>query len=108
MLVGGISGAVALALVGAAVIGSFGITMVMSQEYLPRHIGMASGLSIGFSIGLGGVAAVILGAVADSIDLRTAFYVCAAAPVAALALTDAPAPWRSAAQARARGRGAVR
>ena len=87
VLVGGISGAIALALVGAAVIGSFGITMVMSQEYLPGHIGMASGLSIGFSIGLGGVAAVILGAVADAIDLRTAFYVCAAAPVAALALT---------------------
>jgi MFS transporter, FSR family, fosmidomycin resistance protein len=87
VLVGGIPGAIALAGVGAAVIGSFGITMVMSQDYLPRHIGMASGLSIGFSIGLGGIAAVILGAVADSIDLRTSFYVCAAAPVVALALT---------------------
>jgi FSR family fosmidomycin resistance protein-like MFS transporter len=87
VLVGGIPGAIALAGVGAAVIGSFGITMVMSQEYLPRHIGMASGLSIGFSIGLGGIAAVILGAVADAIDLRTALYVCAAAPVVALALT---------------------
>lgn len=87
VLVGGIPGAIALAGVGAAVIGSFGITMVMSQQYLPRQIGMASGLSIGFSIGLGGVAAVILGAVADSIDLRTSLYVCAAAPVVALALT---------------------
>ncbi len=87
VLVGGIPGAVALAGVGAAVIGSFGITMVLAQQYLPRQIGMASGLSIGFSIGLGGVAAVILGAVADSIDLRTSFYVCAAAPVVALALT---------------------
>ena len=38
------------AAVGAAIIGSFGITMVLSQDYLPRHIGMASGLSIGFSI----------------------------------------------------------
>jgi MFS transporter, FSR family, fosmidomycin resistance protein len=87
VLVGGIPGAIALAGVGAAVIGSFGITMVMSQEYLPRQIGLASGLSIGFSIGLGGVAAVILGAVADSVDLRTSFYVCAAAPVVATALT---------------------
>jgi FSR family fosmidomycin resistance protein-like MFS transporter len=58
----------------------------MSQEYLPRHIGMASGLSIGFSIGLGGIAAVALGAVADSIDLRTALYICAAAPLAGLVL----------------------
>jgi FSR family fosmidomycin resistance protein-like MFS transporter len=86
VLVGGIPGAIALALVGVCVIGTFGVTMVMSQEYLPRHIGMASGLSIGLSIGLGGVAAVVLGAVADAIDLRTAFYICAAAPVVAILL----------------------
>jgi FSR family fosmidomycin resistance protein-like MFS transporter len=47
---------------------------------------MASGLSIGLSIGLGGVAAVVLGALADAVDLRTALYVCAVAPVAGLAL----------------------
>jgi MFS transporter, FSR family, fosmidomycin resistance protein len=86
VVVGGIPGAVALALVGACVIGTFGVTMVMSQEYLPRHIGMASGLSIGLSIGLGGVAAVALGALADAVDLRAALYVCAAAPLVALAL----------------------
>jgi MFS transporter, FSR family, fosmidomycin resistance protein len=84
--VGGIPGAIALALVGVCVIGTFGVTMVMSQEYLPRHIGMASGLSIGLSIGLGGVAAVALGALADAVDLRAALYVCAAAPVVGLAL----------------------
>jgi FSR family fosmidomycin resistance protein-like MFS transporter len=86
LAVGGFLGAVALALVGVCVIGTFGVTMVMSQEYLPRHIGMASGLSIGLSIGIGGVAAVGLGALADSIDLESALYVCAAAPVAGLAL----------------------
>ena len=79
--VGGIAGAIALALVGVCVIGTFGVTMVMSQEYLPRRIGMASGLSIGLSIGLGGIAVVALGAVADSVDLRTAMYVAAAAAV---------------------------
>jgi FSR family fosmidomycin resistance protein-like MFS transporter len=86
VLVGGVLGAVALALVGVCVIGTFGVTMVMSQEYLPRHIGMASGLSIGLSIGLGGVAAVGLGALADAVDLRTALYACAAAPVIAVLL----------------------
>jgi MFS transporter, FSR family, fosmidomycin resistance protein len=79
--VGGVPGAIALALVGICVIGTFGVTMVMSQEYLPRRIGMASGLSIGLSIGLGGIAAVALGAVADSVDLRTAMYAIAAAAV---------------------------
>jgi FSR family fosmidomycin resistance protein-like MFS transporter len=86
VVVGGTIGAVALAGVGICVIGTFGVTMVMSQEYLPRHIGVASGLSIGLSIGLGGIAAVGLGALADTVDLRTALYVCAAAPVAGLAL----------------------
>jgi FSR family fosmidomycin resistance protein-like MFS transporter len=84
--VGGAIGMVALCVVGMSVIGTFGVTMVMSQEYLPRRIGMASGLSIGLSIGLGGASAVGLGALADSIDLRTALYVCAAAPLAGLAL----------------------
>jgi len=86
VLAGGILGAIALALVGVCVIGTFGVTMVMSQEYLPRRIGMASGLSIGLSIGLGGVAAVGLGAIADTIDLRSAMYAAAAAPLAGLVL----------------------
>jgi FSR family fosmidomycin resistance protein-like MFS transporter len=86
LVVGGLAGAAALALVGVCVISTFGVTMVMSQEYLPRHIGLASGLSIGLSIGLGGVAAVALGALADSVDLETALWVCAAAPVVATVL----------------------
>jgi MFS transporter, FSR family, fosmidomycin resistance protein len=78
------------------VIGTFGVTMVMSQEYLPRHVGMASGLSIGLSIGLGGIAAVMLGAVADAIDLETALYVAAVAPVPAILLAALLPPTRSA------------
>ena len=42
---------------------------------------MASGLSVGLAMGLGGIAAVALGAVADAVDLETALYVAAAAPV---------------------------
>jgi FSR family fosmidomycin resistance protein-like MFS transporter len=95
VLVGGAAGAVALALVGVCVIGTFGVTMVMSQEYLPRRIGMASGLSIGLSIGLGGVAAVGLGAIADSIDLRSAMYAAAAAPLAGLVLAAVLPPTRA-------------
>jgi MFS transporter, FSR family, fosmidomycin resistance protein len=82
--VGGLVGAAALALVGVCVVGTFGITGVISQEYLPSRIGLASGISIGFSIGLGGIAALALGAVADSVDLRTAMYACAAIPALAI------------------------
>jgi FSR family fosmidomycin resistance protein-like MFS transporter len=87
LLVGGTPGAIALALNGVAIIGTYGPTMVLSQEYLPRHIAMASGLAIGFAIGLGGIAAVVLGAVADSVDLRTALWVSAIAPVPAFLLS---------------------
>src|SRR5205823_3903474 len=86
VLVGGVPGAIALALVGACIVGTFGVTMVMGQEYLPNHIGMASGLVIGLSVGLGGVAAVVLGRVADATSLRTALLVAAAAPFLATAL----------------------
>ena len=93
--VGGAVGAFALALVGVCVIGTFGVTMVMSQEYLPGRIGMASGLSIGLSIGLGGIAAVALGAVADSVDLRTAMYVAAACAVPGFVLATLLPPTRA-------------
>jgi hypothetical protein len=36
---------------------------------------------------LGGIAAVLLGAIADAIDLETALWVCAAAPIAGVVLT---------------------
>ena len=78
--VGGVVGTIALMLVGLCVVGTFGITMVLSQLYLPRHVGVASGLSVGLAMGLGGLAAVALGAVADAVDLETALYVGAAAP----------------------------
>jgi FSR family fosmidomycin resistance protein-like MFS transporter len=93
--VGGAVGALALALVGVCVIGTFGVTMVMSQEYLPGRIGMASGLSIGLSIGLGGIAAVALGAVADTVDLKAAMYVAAASAVPGFVLATLLPPTRA-------------
>jgi FSR family fosmidomycin resistance protein-like MFS transporter len=86
VLVGGAPGAIALAFVGVCVIGTFGVTMVMSQEYMPRNLGMASGLAIGLSIAPGGVLAVALGALADSVDLRTALLVIAGVPTLAVLL----------------------
>lgn len=78
--VGGVVGALALLPVGVCVVGTFGVTMVLSQLYLPRHIGVASGLSVGLAMGIGGTAAVVLGAIADSIDLKTALTIAAVTP----------------------------
>ena len=86
VLVGGVLGALALMLVGICVVGTFGLTMVLSQMYLPEHVGMASGLSIGLAMGLGGIAAVALGAIADAVDLETALICCAFAPLLGVVL----------------------
>jgi FSR family fosmidomycin resistance protein-like MFS transporter len=79
--VGGIAGAFALMLVGVCVVGTYGVTMVLSHLYLPQHVGVASGLSVGLAMGIGGVAAVVLGAVADAVDLRMALTIAAVTPV---------------------------
>jgi FSR family fosmidomycin resistance protein-like MFS transporter len=71
VLVGGALGIVAVTLAGGAIVGTFGVTLVMSQEFLPGREATAAGLSVGLAIGLGGVAAILLGAVADAIDLRS-------------------------------------
>jgi FSR family fosmidomycin resistance protein-like MFS transporter len=84
--VGGLVGELALMLVGFSIVGTFGIVMVLSQSYLPRHVALASGLNVGLAVGLGGVSAVALGAVADAVDLETALTICALSPVVAAAL----------------------
>jgi FSR family fosmidomycin resistance protein-like MFS transporter len=84
--VGGLAGAVALAGVGFCVVGTFGITIVLSQLYLPNNTGMASGLAVGLAMGIGGVAAVLLGGVADAIDLKTALVLAALAPAIGVVL----------------------
>jgi len=90
---GGVAGAIALMLIGICVVGTFGVTMVLSQLYLPRHVGIASGLSVGLAMGIGGLAAVVLGAIADTIDLETALTISAVAPVLGVAFSlRLPAP----------------
>jgi len=86
VLVGGLAGALALMVVGICVVGTFGLTMVLSQMYLPRHVGMASGLSVGLAMGLGGLAAVALGGLADAVDLKTALVCSAFAPLLGVVL----------------------
>jgi MFS transporter, FSR family, fosmidomycin resistance protein len=85
-LSGPLTGMVFLALVGAATIGTFGVTVVMGQEYLPGRIGVAAGVTLGFSIGIGGVGAPIFGAVADSFGLPTMMLALATLPLVGFAL----------------------
>jgi FSR family fosmidomycin resistance protein-like MFS transporter len=75
-----------LAAIGCVTIATFSVGVVLSQEMLPGHLGIASGVSLGLSIGLGGVGASLLGILADAIGLRPALEVLAAIPLLALAL----------------------
>jgi FSR family fosmidomycin resistance protein-like MFS transporter len=75
------------ALAGAATIATFAVTIVMGQEYLPGRLGVAAGVTIGLSIGLGGLGAPLLGLLADAHGLTAVFETVAVLPLGALALT---------------------
>ncbi len=75
-------------LAGAVTIATFAVTIVMGQEYLPARIGVASGVTIGLSIGLGGIGAPLLGILADSHGLKSVFEVLVVFPILALALAQ--------------------
>jgi len=75
------------ALAGAVTIATFAVTIVMGQEFLPGRIGVASGVTIGLSIGLGGVGAPLLGLLADAHGLRSVFEVMTVFPLGALLLS---------------------
>ncbi len=86
MLSGPGLGIVFATLAGAATIATFAVTIVMGQEYLPGRLGVAAGVTIGLSIGLGGVGAPLLGLLADAHGLRSVFITIGLLPLGALVL----------------------
>jgi FSR family fosmidomycin resistance protein-like MFS transporter len=89
---------IALALlvpIGLALYAPFSVMTVLGQEYLPGRVGTASGVTIGLAVTLGGVAAPILGRIADLHGIHTAISLLIAVPVvgalAALTLPREPA-----------------
>jgi MFS transporter, FSR family, fosmidomycin resistance protein len=85
-LVGAAAATVLLGAIGFVAISSFAVTVIMGQAYLPSRPGLASGVTLGLSIGLGGVAATALGVVADAHGLQAVLWTVAALPVPALLL----------------------
>ncbi|MGI8780027.1 MAG: MFS transporter [Solirubrobacteraceae bacterium] len=55
--------------VGLAIDAPFSTTIVIGQQYLPRRIALSSGITYGLAIGLGGLAATALGALADATSI---------------------------------------
>jgi MFS transporter, FSR family, fosmidomycin resistance protein len=77
---------VVLAAIGVAADGPFSVTVVLGQEYLPGREGLASGITLGLAIGIGGVLATALGAVADLTSVHLALVLLPAFALAALVL----------------------
>ncbi|MDR3560673.1 MAG: MFS transporter [Negativicutes bacterium] len=70
-----------MAVTGMTLIASFAATVVLAQEMMPGYEASAASLTIGFSIGMGGVGATLLGFVADSFGVPSVFSVIALLPV---------------------------
>ena len=77
---------VIVALAGMVLISTFSPTVTMGQQYLPHNIGLASGLLIGFGIGIGGLGVPLLGIIADHYGVELVLKVVAFLPLAGLAL----------------------
>jgi FSR family fosmidomycin resistance protein-like MFS transporter len=85
-LVGETAAIVVVGTIGFFTIASFSVTVVMGQAYLPNHLGLASGVTLGLAIGLGGVSATVLGVAADAWGVTTSLWIIALAPVPAILL----------------------
>jgi FSR family fosmidomycin resistance protein-like MFS transporter len=68
-------------------ISSFGLTTVMAQAVLPHHLGMASGMMVGFTISAGGIGVTLLGMIADAWGVPMAMKAILATPLIALGLS---------------------
>lgn len=70
-------------LAGFFIIGSFATTIIIAQCMMPNNVGMASGLTIGFSVGLGGFGVTILGMLADRFGLPVVMQLLVWLPIVA-------------------------
>ena len=86
---GGLAALVLLALTGLALISTFSTTIVLGQQLLPRSKGLASGFTIGFGVGMGGVGVTLLGFLADRLGVPAVFSVLNLLAVAGLLLAVA-------------------
>lgn len=69
---------VLLLIMGVAIQIVYSPMVVLGQAYLPNHVGLASGVTLGLAVSVGGIFAPVLGTVADHFGLIQTMYVIAA------------------------------
>ncbi len=82
-----LSGSIALSLVMTAALAIstdvyYASTVALGMSYVPQHLGMASGLSYGVAIAIGGIAEPFLGMMGDAIGLQPVMLVLAGVALA--------------------------
>ena len=70
--------------IGLVLASAFPAIIVYAQDMLTHRIGMVSGLFYGFSFGLGGLGAAVLGVLADHFGIDFVYHVCAFLPLLGL------------------------
>ncbi|WP_159992453.1 MFS transporter [Roseomonas sp. 18066] len=63
---------------------AFASILIYAMELLPNRIGLVGGLFYGLNFGMGGIAAAILGAVAESHGIETVYRLCSFLPLMGL------------------------
>jgi MFS transporter, FSR family, fosmidomycin resistance protein len=63
---------------------AFAAIMIYAMELVPGRVGMIGGLFYGLTFGLGGLAAALLGAIADRTGIETVYQLCAFLPAIGL------------------------
>jgi FSR family fosmidomycin resistance protein-like MFS transporter len=61
-----------VALVSVGLYVPFSLHITLGQDYLPQHLGTASGVTLGLTVSIGGLASPAIGALADATSLQTA------------------------------------
>ncbi|WP_404478984.1 MFS transporter [Novosphingobium sp. BL-52-GroH] len=79
-------------MIGLIFASAFPAIVVFAQDLVPGKIGMISGLFFGFSFGMGGVGAAVLGAVADRAGIEMVYAICAWLPAIGLLAILLPDP----------------
>jgi FSR family fosmidomycin resistance protein-like MFS transporter len=71
-------------IIGLILASAFPAIVVFAQDLVPGKVGMISGLFFGFSFGMGGIGAAVLGQVADRHGIVMVYQACAFLPVLGL------------------------
>ncbi|MEV5551064.1 MFS transporter [Streptomyces sp. NPDC052309] len=71
-----------VALTSAGLYVPFSLHITLGQDFLPRRVGTASGVTLGLTVSVGGIAAPALGALADVTSLQIALLPLVALPAA--------------------------